>query len=112
MTQVIPDVLEDHSVITFTVKQSTRTITPWKWSPYDPPHHLPEDLNLQVNAKFLFITYTHHKEGKTGVLGRLPAVYNMITGWQSVNSLKAPTMGSTLEGRNPAEVVLCHLNPV
>jgi len=46
------------------------------------------------------------------VWGRSAAVYNMITGWQSVGILKAPVAGSTFEGKNPREAVWCDLDPV
>jgi hypothetical protein len=58
------------------------------------------------------MSLSHHEGRQVFVEGWQAAVYNMITGWQSVRILKAPVAGSTFEGRNPAEAVWCDLNPV
>jgi hypothetical protein len=74
--------------------------------------HLPEDVNLQVNTTLGCLYHIRTSWRQTRVWERLAAVYNMITGRQSVRILKAPVAGSTVESRIPAEAVWCDLNPV
>jgi len=74
--------------------------------------HLPQDVNLQVNATLGCLYHMRISWRQIGVRRSLAAVYNTITGSQSVGILKAPVAGSTLEGRIPSEAVWCDLNPV